>query len=108
MTTGSGQDADFFQHDIYVSIVEVPFNKFDFAIRKSNNLTNNYISTGCSLNIVVFFSRLFNILRPLPRQNWAAIGCIENGQPIKVTVYTQISYQMSCSPTCWGGWDAVK
>ena len=39
-------------------------------------------TTGCSLNIVfVFFPRMFNILRPLPRQHWASIGCTENCQP---------------------------
>ena len=60
--------------------------------------------TGCSLNIVGFFSRMFNILRPLPLQHLAAIGCTENGQPIRVTVHSD---QMSCSPTC-RGLDAVN
>ena len=43
-------------------------------------------ATECSLNIV-FFPRIFNILRSLPRQHWAAIGWKENGQPIGVTVH---------------------
>ena len=34
-------------------------------------------STGCSLSIV-FFPRIFNILRPLSREDRAAIGCTEN------------------------------
>ena len=34
---------------------------------------------GVPLNIVYFSPRIFNILRPLPRQNLAAIGCTENG-----------------------------
>ena len=55
----------------------------------------------------VFFPRVFNILRPLPRQPWAAaIGCTENGQPIIVTMYIQISDHMSSSPTC-RGWDVI-
>ena len=41
---------------------------------------------GCSLNIVFFSPKTFNILRPLPRQHLAAIGCTQNGQPIRVTV----------------------
>ena len=49
----------------------------------------------------------FSILPPLPRQHWAAYGCTVNGQPIRVTVHTQIAYQMSCSPAC-RGWVAVN
>ena len=54
----------------------------------------------------MFFSRrIFNILRPFPRKNRAAIGCTENGQPIRVTVHSDlrsddlISYMqgMGCS-----------
>ena len=42
-----------------------------------------------------------------PSRHWAAIGCTENGQPIRVTVHTQISVQMSCCPTC-RGWIAMN
>ena len=48
------------------------------------------LSTGCSLKIVCFFSRSFNILQPLPRQHWAAIGCKENGEPLRVTVLADL------------------
>ena len=34
---------------------------------------------------------MFNILRPLSRQHWAAIGCTVNGQPIRVTVHSDLS-----------------
>ena len=47
-------------------------------------------TTECSFNIVVFFSRIFNILRSLPRQHWAAIGWKENGQPIGGTVHLDL------------------
>ena len=51
-------------------------------------LTNkSEYSTECSLNIVFFFKNI-NILRPLPRKDRAAIGCTENGQPIRVTVHS--------------------
>ena len=43
-------------------------------------------ATECSLNIV-FFPKIFNILRSLPRQHWAAIGCTKNYQPIGMTVH---------------------
>ena len=43
--------------------------------------------TGCSLNIVFFFSRNFNTLRPLPRHHLAAFGWTENGQLIRETVH---------------------
>ena len=33
---------------------------------------------------------LFNILRSLPSQHWAGVGCTENGQPIKVTVHSDL------------------
>ena len=46
-------------------------------------------STGCSLNIV-FFPRIFNILRPLPGKERAAIGCTENGQPGDCTLISHI------------------
>ena len=36
-----------------------------------------------------FIQIIFDILPPLPRQDWAAIGCTENGQPIRL--YTLIS-----------------
>ena len=53
----------------------------------------------------MFFPRIFNILRPLPCKDRAAIGCTENGQPIRVTVNSDlksdelISYMqgMDCS-----------
>ena len=45
------------------------------------------IGIGCLLNIV-FFPPIFNILQPLPRKDRAAIGCTENGQPIRVTVHS--------------------
>ena len=57
-------------------------------------------NTRGSLNIV-FFTRIFNILRPLPRQHCAAIGCTKNSQPIIVTVNSDelLSYMqgMDCS-----------
>ena len=45
--------------------------------------------TEYSLNIV-FFPRIFNVIRPLPRKNRAAIVCTENGQPIRVTVHSDL------------------
>ena len=38
--------------------------------------------------ILRFFPRKFNILPSLPRQHWAAIGCMKNYQPIGVTVHS--------------------
>ena len=35
-----------------------------------------------------FFPKKFDILRPLPRKHWAAIGCTEMGQQIGVTVHS--------------------
>ena len=43
--------------------------------------------TGFSLNIV-FFTKKINILRPLPCKDRAAIGCAENGEPIRMTVHS--------------------
>ena len=40
--------------------------------------------------ILCFFPRIFNILRPRLRQHWAAIGCTVNGQPIRVTVHSDL------------------
>ena len=57
-----------------------------YYIQELRILQNYIYATECSLNI--FFSRMFNILRSLPRQHWAAIGWKdENGQPIGVTVH---------------------
>ena len=39
----------------------------------------------------MFFPRIFNILWPLPRKDRAAISCAENGQPIRVTVHSDLS-----------------
>ena len=33
---------------------------------------------------------MYNILRPLPRKDRAAIGCTENAQPIRVTVHSDL------------------
>ena len=51
-------------------------------------LWRNGEPTGCSLNIVIF-PWILEILPPLPRQHWAAIGCTKNHQPIGVTVHSQ-------------------
>ena len=53
-----------------------------------NTEIGNFVihSTWCSFNI----ERIFNILRPLPRKDRAAIGCTENGQPIRVTVHSAL------------------
>ena len=55
--------------------------------------------TGCSLNIV-FFSIIFDILRPLLGCYWLYRKFPANKSD------TQISDQMSCFPLCWG-WVAV-
>ena len=39
------------------------------------------------------FQRIFNIWRPLLRQPWAAIGCTKNGQPIRVTVHSDLLHR---------------
>ena len=39
----------------------------------------------CVFDYVCFFKGIFNTLRPLPRQHWAAIGWTENGRPKRVT-----------------------
>ena len=44
--------------------------------------------TGCSLNIIVFFSRSLESLPPHPHQHSAAIGCTKYYQPIGVTVHS--------------------
>ena len=41
-------------------------------------------------SILRFFPRISNILRPLPRKDRAAIGCTKNGQPIRVTVHSDL------------------
>ena len=51
--------------------------------------------TECSLNIV-FFPRIFNILCHLSKDR-AAIGCTEIGQPIRVTVHSDLSSDESIS-----------
>ena len=50
------------------------------------------LSVNSQVQGVHYFSKNFNILRPLLRKDRAAIGCTENGPPIRET---QISDQMS-------------
>ena len=45
--------------------------------------------TECSLNIV-FFPQIYNILWPRVRPHWATICCTVNGQPIRVTVHSDL------------------
>ena len=53
--------------------------------------------------LILWFSRIFIILRPLPRQHCVAINCTENGQPIRVTmnVHSDIRFDELVS-TCRG------
>ena len=67
-----------------------------------NDRTYRVLIKYCVLSKNIQYSATF----PSPALGWV-IGCTENGQPIRVTVYTQISDQMSCSPTC-RGWVAMK
>jgi len=53
------------------------------------HMTNTYIIQSVH-EILCFFPRIFNILRPCLRQHWAAIGCAVNGQPIIVTVHSDL------------------
>ena len=60
--------------------------------------------SSCSLNIVVFFSRILESLSPLPRQHSAAIGCTKSYQPIGVTVHSNCveSFEVSYSDVIEG------
>ena len=56
-----------------------------FILKQTNTFKKQFI------RYCVFFPRIFNILLPLPGQQWAAaIGCTENGQPIRVTVHLDL------------------
>ena len=71
------------------SVICLISNIFKIFVRRMSVGWRISSNTGCSLNIA-FFSRISNILRILPRQHWAAIGCTENCQPIRVTVHSDI------------------
>ena len=54
------------------------------------------LGTGCSGKIV-FFLRIFQIFRPLPRQHWAGIDRWDNSPPYHQGVTAHI--KISSSPT---------
>ena len=49
-----------------------------------------YLYTGNSLKIVVFFRKNSQSFANFLRQHWAAIGCAENVQPLRVTVHSNL------------------
>ena len=66
---------------------------YKYSVSYSEHLFKLYgynYDAGFALNIVFFFPRNFNILRPLLRKDRAAIGCTENGQPIRVSVHSDL------------------
>ena len=60
--------------------------------------------TGC-LEKKSCFPRIFKTLRPPLRQQWAAIGCTKNGQPIGVTVHSDLSYFSTCRGSVAVNWE---
>ena len=60
-----------------------------------NKLCNNFaqrvkVELQGVHEILCFFPRSFNTLRPILCQHCAAVGCTKNGHPIRVTVHSYL------------------
>ena len=44
--------------------------------------------TFCTACAGIIFPKIFSILPHLPGKHWTVIGCVKNGQPVGVTVYS--------------------
>ena len=81
-TNNSSHESHIFTLTIFLSIYRV-FIKYCVFSKNSQN----YQSTGCSLDIV-FFPRILESLPSLHRQHSTAIGCTKKYKPIGVTVHS--------------------